>query len=352
MYTHGGNIDEIKKRFCPDRADILDFSSNINPLGPPQEVKKILTHSFKNIVNYPQPDSKGARRSLSRYLGIPQENLLITNGSIEAIYLVGRLLGQKESLIITPTFSEYERAVRANKGRCLYIQENGACGQAYKQIPKIDALFICNPNNPTAKVLSCEELLPLAGKCQAGNVLLIIDEAFIDFLPDPEKISLLKYRRRFSNVIIIRSLTKFFALAGLRVGYIVAHRKLIGRLSNFSFPWAVNSLAQQTLSRVIFNAAYIKKSRHFIAKEKDFLFNKLARIESIRPYYPSVNFILCKISRDNITSHRLFVKLAKKGIFIRDCSNFRGLTNRYFRLGVKTRIANLRLIKELNNTLR
>ena len=357
VQAHGANIDTWKKKFDLSGSKILDFSASLNPLGPPGAIKKLLRDNFHLAANYPQDYSQSAREKIAQRAGIGKSSLLITNGSIEAIYLTSRLMTKKLSLIVTPTFSEYERAIKMNGGRCLYFnttQQNGFrlnIDRLAKKIPGRGALFICNPNNPTGTTLAREDLFYLAKKCARENAILVVDEAFIDFLEEPAKASLLEYRPNHKNIIVLGSLTKFFALAGLRIGYITAHKKMINRLSKFCFPWAVNSLAQDTVISVISETDYINRTRTFIKKEKDFLFKKLSEIGQITPFYPSVNFILCRINNKKINSKGLFTKLARQGIFIRDCSNFRGLNNSYFRVAVKTRRENKRLLYALKNIL-
>ena len=354
---HGGNTTEMRQKFCPNLKEVFDFSASVNPLGLPDKVKRIIRDGAPNITNYPDIYSRNLAGKISKNLGISQDNLLITNGSIEAIYLSAGLIENKKSLIVTPTFSEYERAIVSRKGKCLYFKtaaQNSFSldfNKINKILPKVNALFICNPNNPTGNILPKDELLLLARNCQRHGVLLIIDEAFIDFLFRPQEYSLVKDSVKLDNVIVIGSLTKFFALVGLRVGYITAGKKIISEISKFCFPWAVNSFAQAAAACAIFDYNYIHRTRAFIQKEKDFLFAELGKIKAITPYYPSVNFILCRIKNGRLNSEKLFNLLGKKGIFIRDCSNFRGLNNRYFRVAVKLRNDNLSLISALKDVL-
>ncbi|HDZ77568.1 MAG TPA: threonine-phosphate decarboxylase [Candidatus Omnitrophica bacterium] len=358
MFTHGGNIEELKEKFSPKINNVLDFSSNLNPLNTPLKIRETIKNNLKSIGGYPDIYSRRTRNFIARFHKVSEENILITNGSIEAIYFTARLLSTKTSLIALPTFSEYERAIKANRGMCRYVKTNPEndfnlnVEKIAKLIKKVHALWICNPNNPTSKVCSYDELLFLAKRANVNNALFIIDEAFIDFLPNPDKASLVKALSDTRNILIIRSLTKFFTIAGLRVGYLIADKRLIKRLSNFSYPWAVNYFAQECAKCAFLDNRYINKSRGLISKEKDFLYDKLCEFKELKVYYPYVNFILCRILTQRINSHQLFTKLAKKGIFIRDCSNFRGLNNQYFRLAIKTRKDNACILGELKKILK
>lgn len=355
MYPHGGNIEELSAYFKLKNRRIYDFSANINPLGAPGAIKKLIGKNPDCILNYPSEYSQGTKPLIAKYIGVRKENLIITNGSIEGIYLIARLLAKRDCLIITPAFSEYERAIKINGGRCRYLKTRECdCFKAdfdkiYKLFPRIKAIFLCNPNNPTGAVIARSDLLLLAKKCEEKGILLIIDEAFINFLASPDDATLAKDCLKTDNILVIGSLTKFFALPGLRIGYITANEKLIRKISNFCFPWAVNYLAQIAASRAIGDSAYILKSRNFMLKEKDFLFHRLNELSGITAYHPSANFILCRIKNGNVNSEKLFSRLGEKGIFIRDCSNFRGLDKRYFRVAVKSRQDNLKLISALKN---
>ncbi|MDP1853925.1 MAG: threonine-phosphate decarboxylase CobD [Candidatus Omnitrophota bacterium] len=357
MYSHGANIESWKRQFGLSGKNILDFSASINPLGPPKRTRKLLRDNFHLFLRYPQDYSQSSGAKIAEYAGISKDNLLVTNGSIEAIYLTARLMARETSLIIVPTFSEYERAIKSSGGRSLYFQTRDSnnfkidFNKLTSSLSGMSALFICNPDNPTGRVLSREDLLFLAKKCGQNGIILVVDEAFIDFLPEPDKVSLVRSCLKCNNVIILGSLTKFFALPGLRIGHITAHKKLINRIAKFRFPWAVNSFAQVAAVSAIFDYSYIHRTRAFIKKENDFLFGKLSKILAISPYYPSVNFILCRINSKRINSKVLFKKLARQGIFIRDCSNFRGLDNQYFRVAVKLRKDNLKLISALKEIL-
>lgn len=355
MLNHGANIAIWKKELGLSGRRIIDFSANINPFGPPSAIKGLLRGDIGLFARYPQDYSQAAAEKIAEFCGINKDNLLITNGSIEGIYLAARFLANKPALIVEPAFSEYEKAVKSNGGRCVHFNtasRNGFqvnIGHLIKKLPGMGALFICNPNNPTGQLIAKDDLLFLTKKCASFGVALVIDEAFIDFLPQTRRVSMLGSCQKHSNIIILGSFTKFFALAGLRLGYIAAHRNLIKKAAKLCFPWAVNSLAQAAASALVSENAYIKRTHAFIAKEKEFLFKELSKISALTVFAPSVNFILCSINDKQINSGSLFKKLAQQGIFIRDCSNFRGLNNSYFRVAVRTRKENIKLISVLRH---
>jgi len=335
----------------------VDFSANINPLGLPKGVKNIITNNIHSIIHYPDSECTDLKDTLKKYLKIGSENLLIGNGSAELIFLLVRALKPKKVLIPIPTFSEYETAVNLADGKCVFIKAKETNNfeikieQIIKCLPGMDLVFLCNPNNPTGSVISRENFLLLLKNCKKYNVTLVIDEAFIDFLKNVEALTMVKIAAESSNIIVLRSLTKFFAIPGLRIGYLIGNKKIVENISKFQPAWSVNFIAQLVGKEVIKDTSYIKQTREYILKEKEIFFKKLKMMSGLKPYPPSANFILCKLTGNKFNSKTLSGFLSRKGILIRDCSNFRGLNNKFFRVAVRKRNENLLLINELNKTL-
>lgn len=324
---HGGNVSKYSK-------DILDFSANINPLGLSKEVKKIFTRNLYKIHHYPDPESKDLISGLARYWKISEENILLGNGSSELFFLISFALRPKNSYIPIPSFSEYEKAVRLTSNKVIL-------NSSLKSASKKDLLIIGNPNNPTGSLISVP----------AFNGLTVIDEAFMDFLQDEKKHTLIWKAVKNKKYIVIRTFTKFFAIPGLRLGYLIAHKELISFLRKYQVPWNINIYAQQAGQILLKDRTFIKKTRLLIEKERKFLFKHLSDISELKPFKSAANFILIKIKDGSITSSVLKEKLIKKKILIRDCSNFKGLDNTYFRIAVRKRQENVRLIKAINEIL-
>lgn len=356
---HGGNIGPyLKVGGRSLRYKVIDFSVNINPLGLPPRVKETILKNIGTLLGYPDPDSKGLKSIISTFYDINQNNILVGNGSIELIHLIPRALKAKNALIIGPTFSEYEFAVRLNGTKAFFVQAQEQndfridLREIKKSIPKADLVFLCNPNNPTGYLVPKNELLDIFYICKRYNTTLVIDEAFIDFLRDVEKITLVIEAAKYNRLLVIRSLTKFFALPGLRLGYLVGQRRIVEHLAKFQYPWNVNSLAQAIAGDVFKAAEYINLSKNFIAEEKEYLFENLSQIKGLKVYRPAANFIFCKLENCRIwDSMRLNNRLRKNGIIIRGCHNFRGLNDRFFRVAVRTRSENKRLIVCLKKVL-
>jgi threonine-phosphate decarboxylase len=181
--------------------------------------------------------------------------------------------------------------------------------------------------------------------------LTVIDEAFMDFLPDERRHTFIWKAIEDKRIIVLRSFTKFFALPGLRVGYLVAHKELIETLKRFQPPWNINSIAQFLAQGVLNDKGYIKKTREFIKRERDFLFNELVKTKGFMPYPSVTNFLLIKIINKGINSSILTESLIQRGILIRDCTNFRGLNNEFIRAAVRSHKENLKLIRSLRELL-
>jgi threonine-phosphate decarboxylase len=194
-------------------------------------------------------------------------------------------------------------------------------------------------------------MLNLIKLCKKHNTTLVVDETSIDFTEDVEDLTVITEAIKKNYILVLRSLTKFFALAGLRLGYLIAHKDIINRIAQFQYPWAVNSLAQIALEAAIEDTNYINKSRQFILRERSFLKEKLKDIRGIQVYPPTSNFILCKLTNKEINAEWLFRRLAQRGIIIRNCGNFRGLNNKFFRIAVKKRSENNKLLSALEDIL-
>lgn len=350
---HGGNIRGAIRKYKLAAKDVIDFSASINPLGFPQSLKKIISDNLNIIPNYPDPDCSVLKDSLSRYLGIAKNNLLTGNGSIELIYLIALALKPKRALILTPTFSEYERAVLLSGGKCLFSKTSEEncfeikIAPILKNLKDIDLVFVCNPNNPTGFLLKKEPLMALVKECEKKRIVLVVDEVFMDFVEEKDKASLLESALKSKYVLALQSLTKFFAISGLRLGSVVGEKGLIQKISSYQPPWSVNSLAQLAGAGILKDSSFIRKSRQYLFEQRRELFNELKGINYLNPYPPSANFIFSKITDGRLTSKQLCDYCGKKGILIRDCSNFRGLDNSFIRIAVRKKEENAKLIKVL-----
>ena len=346
MVRHGGNILEATLKYGLRDKTVIDFSSNINPLGFPPGLKKVIIGNIEKIKDYPDSECRLLRQTLAVKLNIPQDNLLIGNGSVELIFLATAALKLKRASIPVPAFGEYERAVELSGGKAVFPAMS--VDKIAKSIKGRDSLFISNPNNPLGSLLDPDHMKYLVRRCAKENIFLIVDEAFMDFVKDGKKVSLLKDTLKNKNLLVLRSLTKFFALPGLRAGYLAAGRKVIRKMSYFRQPWSVNSLAQACAEYAIKDDCFIQKSINYISGARDRLFNALNKTSYLKPYPAAANFIFCEITKVGLNSRKICDYCGKRGLLIRDCSDFRGLNNHFIRIAVRKDNENNNLVKVLN----
>jgi len=338
IQPHGGNIYAASREYKIPAEKITDFSANINPLGL--------------YLSYPDPDCAGVKGALSKYLGIPKSNILIGNGSIEIIYLIPRLIIRPRVLIIGPTFSEYEKAVKISEGTAKYVltkEKSDFKLDPDSILPRLkgaDIVFICNPNNPTGVLFHKDEIKKIISKA-SKKTLTVIDEAFMDFVNTQGKFSFVKEALRIKNMLVIRSFTKFFGMAGLRIGFAVGNKDLITRLGAFQYPWSVNTIAQMAAPIFIKDKVFIQRSAALNERERSYLCLGLKKIRGLKVFEPASNFILCKIENSRLNSAKLAGILGRRGILIRDCGNFHGLSDKFIRVAVKKRTDNIKLLKAL-----
>ncbi len=345
-FSHGGNIYEIEQKY---RKKVIDFSANINPLGPPPELKDKLYKNMDDIIHYPDLNADKPLRDISDYWGIGKKNVLLGNGSAELIYLIFSAFRPETVLIPAPTFSEYERAGRSANSKIdfLKLKANDGFRSNPARIKKKDVFFLCHPNNPTGNFIldNPEDIGKLAGR------LTVIDEAFMDFLPDEKEHSFVKRAAKSRKMAVLRTFTKMFALPGLRIGYIVSHKDTIEKLRRCQPPWNTNSLAQSAAGLVLEEKEHVAKTIKLMEEEKKYLFREISAIKNLSPYPSLANFILIKINSKNLTSSLLQEKLISEGILIRDCANFRGLSDKYIRTAVRTHRENSGLIRALKRVV-
>lgn len=357
---HGGNIYRFAEELKIQERKVIDFSASINPLGVSKKIKAEIRKHLKYLHNYPDTDTKRLRKRLAQYHGIDPEMILCGNGSTELIYLITRAVRPKSVLIPAPTFSEYERAILIGQepatteqrgAQINYLslkEEDGFVIRPDEFIQAIqdkdcDMAFLCNPNNPTGRLLKEDVVLRIAEAVKDLKCILIVDEAFIDFCPDD---SVIKEVERNPYLFVLRSMTKFYVLTGLRIGYGVFPQHLTDRLKEYKEPWTVNNLAQRAGVAVLKDKVYRNETFRLIKEEKRFLEKGFKEL-GIEFFHSDANFYLFKISN----ASEIYKQLMKKGILVRLCSNFRGLDSRYIRVAVKSHKENTILLKELAEIL-
>jgi threonine-phosphate decarboxylase len=351
---HGGNIWAASKKWGIAPQNFIDFSASINPLGPSPRAIIAVQQSMGMFEHYPEPEGESFKSILSQYLHIDKGNLVLGNGGSEIIYLLGRMFGQRRTVVLAPCFSEYGAGVDQPKiYRIELFREDGfklPLQRILDEIQENDLIFIANPNNPTGNLFPREELLDVVKTAAKYNSVVVVDEAFMDFIED-KSLSLVDRVEENKNLIIIGSLTKFFALAALRLGYAVANRESTLRMENLLPPWRINGLALVAASVSVTDHEYIHATFQTIKSEKEFLTQGLERLSGLKVYPGVSNFILVDAEKYGLSAQELQELLGPQGILIRNNDSYFNLSRFCFRLAIRTRQENYRLLEVLEEIL-
>lgn len=349
MNRHGGDIYAASRRTGIPMERIIDFSASINPLGMPEGAARATRDAIEYLYHYPEPYSEELTLRVAQHLSVSPEAVICGNGSTELIYMVPRALRPHRVLVPRPTFMEYERAcVLSGSSKTVdLLLEPGNCFDVFpdafihvmSEDPPCDMAFLCNPNNPTGRLVARDQVLECADEARKKGCYLVVDEAFIDFCPEA---SVVREVENNPYLIVLRSLTKFYALAGLRIGCVVFHLSLAARMAACKEPWTVNTLAQKAGIAALEDGPFREASLDAMKKEKEFVEEELRRIGV--SFVPSrANYYLIKPGR----ARDLRCALEERGILVRDCSGFPGLDGSYLRIAVRSRRENSILMREM-----
>jgi len=348
---HGGNIWAAAKRIGCSPREILDFSASINPLGPPEWVGRMMGENLWQIAHYPDPHNQELKQNASVFYGVAPEEIVVGNGASEILSVIPRVFPARQAVIPVPSYVEYERIANTYGLGIKYIflkEENNfqLDLQELEQSLKEPALvFLGQPNNPTGQTIPAQKLASLAQNHPQS--FFIIDEAFADFTPSISRMFLFA----LPNVITIISLTKFFALPGLRIGLAIARKPLARKIENFLPPWSVNFLAQKIAAAALNDQNYVCQTHKTLPQFKEKFISALKELPELTIFPGQANFILVKLNKKNLTSTYLAEKLLPQKILIRTCTNFKGLGSKFFRLAIKTPEQNQTLVKSLRTIL-
>ena len=350
---HGGNLTWAASLAGCSPVDILDFSASISPLGPPQSAIDAIQAHLIDLPHYPDPNYTSLKQALAQLHHLSPEWILPGNGSAELLTWASRELASLQTThLITPAFGDYLRALKAfdaNVVRCPLQLEIAADGAAQVQFSwrsvltesQQAGLLINNPHNPTGKLFQVDDLLPLLERF----ALVVIDEAFMDFLPPEQQQSLIDRIADFPNLVILRSLTKFYSLAGLRLGYAIAHPDRLNHWQQWRDPWSVNVLAIAAAEAVLQDTEFQQQTWNWLPPARQQLFEGLKTLPGLCPFPGTANYLLVQSTVSTVElQHRL---LKQSQILIRDCTSFPELGDRFFRVAVRTGSDNEMLLRGL-----
>jgi L-threonine-O-3-phosphate decarboxylase len=353
--VHGGNLAwAAEKTGCPPDA-ILDFSASISPLGPPQSAIAAIQANLGNLSYYPDPNYRELRAALSQSHQLPPEWILPGNGSAELLTLAGWDLAKLAvTALVTPAFGDYWRCLKAFNAKVLECPLDLEVREKDSLLPLASCLLplasdkcgllLNNPHNPTGKLFSQEAILPYLEKF----ALVVLDEAFMDFLPPDQDQSLIPLVQKYPNLVILRSLTKFYSLPGLRLGYALAHPDRLQRWQQWRDPWPVNALAAAAAAAVVQDKEFQQQTWNWLPPTKLQLFQGLELV-GFQPWQSAANFLL--VESEQPSSQLQQQLLQDHQILIRDCLSFPELGDRYFRVAVRLKEENERLVQALSTII-
>lgn len=355
-YEHGGAVDKISRQ--TGKKNLLDFSANINPKGLSKAVRQAIENNIDNVIHYPDVEMLELKSKISSIYNIAAEDIIVGNGAVELIYILCHVLQPQKVLLTAPAFSEYERAaqsVNAQITYCNLLEKNNfelSLASLIVALKEQDILFLCNPNNPTGTLLETQDLTMIVEHAEANGCFVVIDESFMDFIANSEEFSAKPLLKNNHNLFVLHSLTKFFALPGLRLGFGACHdQEVIKRMQLNKDPWNVNVLAQKAGLAALDDLNYQRRSRNYTRSEINYLYEELLELKKIKVYKPSVNYILINIEGSGMTAAEFKDKMLDKGIIIRDCSNYPGLSEFFIRVAVRTRDENDALLEAMEEIL-
>ncbi len=357
LFIHGGNLRRLAAASGRDSADILDFSASINPLGPPEYLRPLISRNLETLLHYPDPGYEELRGVAAGRFAVSENQVIVGNGSTEIIHALPRALPVKRVVVPAPSYSGYQEAVLAVGCPVDLLPLSAADGFAMDwpglalMLSGGEMVFLGQPNNPTGCCFDPAELAAML--THFPKTLFVVDEAFIDFVVEPP--SVVAFLQQFANLIILKSMTKFYAVPGLRLGLALAAPKVAARVRAQLPPWSVNSLALAFGAKVLADEDYACQSRKLVTSLREALASGLAALGGIKVYPGQANYLLCqwhKLPRGFQTGTAVNAALLERGIAIRDCANFSGLGSDFFRIAVRTEAENALLLEALAHLIK
>lgn len=361
-YQHGGDIYTNQVE--------LDYSANINPLGLPEGVKQAYLKAVNQCSIYPDSRCSRLKSSLSQFHRVGENAVICGNGAAELIFLAVLAKKPQRALLLSPSFLEYEQALKAVGCEIAWFDLKEEHGfrlsvtafltwllerEAEKELP--DMVFLCNPNNPTGFAVPREELVPLIAYFEEHGILCVLDECFNEFLQEPERYSVIELvrQRSYKSLLILKAFTKIYAMAGLRLGYcITLDEAFLQSMERFRQPWSVSGPAQAAGEAALKETGYVKRTRTLVERERSWLKLQMEQL-GFFVYDSMANYLFFRDTDPAAAGEnrgRLYRDCLSKGVLIRSCSNYRGLDHRYYRVCVKGREENERFLSVLKCALK
>ena len=347
MSRHGGNIRELAGQAGVGGESIIDFSANINPLGPPECLRAVVSRSLDRIVHYPDPEGLKLRKILAARHGVKAENILLGNGSTELLFALPRAGSWNRAVIPVPCYVDYATAAQQCGLEVVsfpLLPEEGfvlAWDRLARQLQGNEIVFLGQPNNPTGISLDPGKIQGMARAHPCS--LFVIDEAFLDFVPGLQT----AFDLDIFNIVVLKSLTKIFAIPGLRLGYGLFPLQMSSAVRHLLPPWSVNSLALDVGSTVVKEDAYVEQSQKLVSSLRQELVSDLTDIFGLEVVSGEANYLLCRLEDVDSSATSLAASLLGRGFAVRTCTNYQGLDDTYFRIAVRSLEDNQQLVQAL-----
>ena len=371
---HGGNIFQFAHEQRIEPYEVIDFSANINPLGPSQRGLAALEAQLRYISHYPDASNDDVLNTIADTYGMNKNQIVVGNGAAELLYAICRLPGYTGAFVPAPGFSEYKEALEASRipVRDIYYRpREDDNGKPYFEVPYLALetfaaelkgqdgriiVFLGNPNNPDGTLLDKNHIRTVASMLKDANSLLVIDESFIDFVGNDtlqdNEYSMRSLVNEFDNIIVVHSFTKFYAVPGLRIGAAFSNPHIIDQLNTFIPTWSINTLAQAYTQSALNDVEYVKRTKQVLHEEQHYMYNALDAIAGITVYPPSANFILFHIEQEGVTADSINEALKKHNMIVRNCDSYMGLNSQWVRVAIKDHDNNVRLVDTLTDILK
>lgn len=345
MNFHGGQFQ---------REDVIDFSVNIPELEYPEGFEDVIKKALYQIKKYPEIDGISSKKAIAGYNDVDLDQIVLGNGATDLIYLMSRALDIQNATIIQPTFTEYSRAMILNNVEIHHYHlkpENNFMlnkDDLLHHLAKTnsDLLILCNPNNPTGTFIEMDVIEEIMLNVQNKDMMLMIDESFIDFVSgyrvdwNRESLNALI---KSNSVVVIRSMTKNFMIPGIRTGYAIGSKKIIAAMNRIKEPWSINALALACIPFFLKQNRFLSDLRNWCHDELEFMLSSLRELEHLTVFESSANFILFRLDKES--TNDFMSSVIEGGAYIRPCEDFEGLDRRYYRIALRSREDNIKLLK-------
>lgn len=353
-YAEDGNVFEAAERIGVGFEEVLDFSSNVSGAPLPDSVRQAIVDNLHMLACYPDPEARRLRTRAAARFGVAPDHVLVGNGSTEFIFAIPRRLRSRRTVVIAPCYHDYWRAIDAAAGEAEGVLAAEAdefvpdFSQIELRLSGVDMVFIGNPNNPTGIAVPAATLQVLAGRFP--STIFVVDETYAEFVPEAGGATLLGQPVP-ENVIVLRSLSPFYAVPGLRLGFMVAAPDLCNSVHRAREPWTLSTLAQVAGSELLADDGGYATLREQVIAERERLRDELSRLPGLRVFHSQANFLLAKITRPNLSATQLCDRMLQQRILIRNAAGFRGLNGRFVRMSVRTAADNDRLLTAIKTAM-